>query len=115
MGERKHLPISHRRKIFLAHLLVIAVGIITLFVATLSIAPTLFDRLMAAMMKPNASLMGGMMAEMAETTAQAFRIAMLQALLLSAGAASLAAIDVSMFVSTQIVTPLLLARSAASP
>ena len=97
---------SLRRKIFLAHLLVIAVGIVTLFVATLSIAPTLFDRLMTAMMGPDASSMGGMMSGMAETTAQAFRVAMLQALLLSAGAASLAAIAASLFVSTQIVTPL---------
>src|SRR6266545_1938796 len=58
-----------RNKIFLAHLLVIAVG-------------------------------------MAETTAQAFRSAMLQALLLSAGAATLAAVVVSLFVSTRIVTPI---------
>ena len=68
-----------RGKIFLAHLLVIIVGVLTLFAATLSIAPTLFDRLMGAMMGPDASSMGGMMAGMAETTAQAFRSAMLQA------------------------------------
>ena len=43
---------------------------------------------------------------MAETTAQAFRAAMLQALLLSAGAATLAAVAVSLFVSARIVTPL---------
>ncbi|HEX9440916.1 MAG TPA: hypothetical protein VF909_14615, partial [Roseiflexaceae bacterium] len=58
-----------RSKIFLAHLLVIAVGVVTLFAATLSIAPTLFDRLMGAMMGPSAPSMGGMMAGMAETTA----------------------------------------------
>jgi signal transduction histidine kinase len=95
-----------RNKIFLAHLLVIAVGMATLFVATLAIAPTLFDRLMGAMMGPNAPSMGGMMSGMAETTAQAFRSAMLQALLLSAGAATLAAVVVSLFVSTRIVTPI---------
>lgn len=104
MEQRMHGSLRH--KIFLAHLLVIAVGIVTLFVATLSIAPTLFDRLMAAMMGPNASSMDGMMSGMAETTTQAFRVAMLQALLLSAGAASLAAVAASLFVSTQIVTPL---------
>ena len=71
-----------RGKIFLAHLLVIAVGVVTLFVATLGIAPTLFDRLMNTMMGSNGSSMGGMMPGMAETTAQAFRAAMLQALLL---------------------------------
>jgi len=95
-----------RGKIFLAHLLVIAVGVVTLFVATVSIAPTLFDRLMTTMMGSNGSSMRGMMPGMAETTAQAFRSAMLQALLLSAGAATLAAVAVSLFVSTQIVTPL---------
>jgi signal transduction histidine kinase len=84
-----------RARLFLAHLLVIAVGMLTLFVTMLSIAPTLFDR-----------LMGGMMGGMAETTAQALRSAMLQALLLSAGAATLAAVVVSLFVSTRIVTPI---------
>ena len=102
----QHMRGSLRRKIFLAHLLVIAVGIVTLFVATLGIAPTLFDRLMVTMMGPNASSMGGMMAGIAETTAQAFRSAMLQALLLSAGAATLAAVAVSLFVSARIVTPI---------
>jgi signal transduction histidine kinase len=97
---------SLRRKIFVAHLLVIAVGLVTLFVATLGIAPTLFDRLMTAMMGPNVSSMGGMMAGMAETTTQAFRAAMLQALLLSAGAATLAAVAVSLFISARIVTPI---------
>jgi signal transduction histidine kinase len=95
-----------RGKIFLAHLLVIAVGVVTLFVATIGIAPTLFDRLMTTMMGPNELSMGGMMLGMAETTAQAFRAAMLQALLLSAGAAILAAVAVSLFVSARIVTPL---------
>ena len=94
-----------RGKLFLAHLLVIGVGMTTLFAATLSVAPTLFDRLMGGMMGPGASSVGGMMAGMAETTTQAFRAAILQALLLSAGAATLAAIVVSLFVSTRIVTP----------
>ncbi len=96
-----------RGKIFLAHLLVIAIGVVTLFGATLSIAPTLFDRLMTTMMGSNGPSMGGMMPGIAETTAQAFRSAMLQALLLSAGAATLAAVAVSLFVSARIVTPLL--------
>jgi signal transduction histidine kinase len=95
-----------RGKLFLAHLLVIAVGMVTLFAATLSIAPTLFDRLMGGMMEPGVSSAGGMMTGMAETTTQAFRSAMLQALLLSAGAATLAAVVVSLFVSTRIVTPI---------
>ena len=95
-----------RGKIFLAHLLVIAVGFVMMFVATLSIAPTLFDRLMGNMMGPGAPAMGGMLPGIAETTAQAFRAAMFQALLLSAGAATIAAVAVSLFVSARIVTPL---------
>lgn len=95
-----------RARLFLAHLLVIAVGMATLFVATLSIAPTLFERLMGGMMGPDVSSMGGMMGGMAETTAQAFRAAMLQALLLSAGAATLAAVVASLLVSTRIVLPI---------
>ena len=95
-----------RARIFLAHLLVIAVGLATLFAATLSIAPTLFDRLMGGMMEPGAAPMSGMMGDMASSTAQAFRAAMLQALLLSAAAATLAAVGVSLFVSARIVTPI---------
>jgi signal transduction histidine kinase len=106
MSVMARIGSSLRARLFLAHLLVIAVGVMTLFVATLGIAPTLFDRLMTTMMGPNASAMGGRMAGMAETSAQAFRAAMLQALLLSAGAATLAAVAVSLFVSTRIVTPL---------
>ena len=53
-----------RARLFLAHLLVIAVGMATLFVATLSIAPTLFERLMGGMMGPDVSSMGGMMGGM---------------------------------------------------
>jgi two-component system sensor histidine kinase BaeS len=99
---------SLRAKLFLAHLLVIAVGVVTLFGATLSIAPGLFDRLVTAMMGSNAAMTpsGGMMADMAQVTTQAFRAAMLEALLLSAGAAMLAAVAVSLFVSTRLVTPL---------
>jgi two-component system, OmpR family, sensor histidine kinase BaeS len=103
---QQRIPGGLRGKLLLAHLLVIAVGLVTLFVATLSIAPTLFDRLMGGMMGPDVSSMGGMMTGMAETTAQAFRAAMLQALLLSAGAATLAAVVVSLFVSMRIVTPI---------
>jgi signal transduction histidine kinase len=106
MSVRARIRGSLQARLFLAHLLVIAVGVVTLFAATLSIAPTLFDRLMTTMMGPDASSMGGMMAGMAETTTQAFRAAMLQALLVSAGAATLAAVAVSLFVSTRIVIPL---------
>jgi signal transduction histidine kinase len=61
---------------------------------------------MTAMMGPNAGGMGGMMGGMAQTTTQAFRAAMIDALLWSAGAAMLAAVAVSLFVSNRIVTPI---------
>ncbi len=97
-----------RTKLFLAHLLVIGVGVVTLFVTTITLGPGLFDRLMAPMMGSGGhmGLASGMDVGMAQGTTQAFRAAMLQALLLSAGAATLAAVAVSLFVSTRIVTPL---------
>ena len=97
-----------RARIFLAHLLVIAIGMTTLFATTLVLAPGLFDRLMGGMMGPGGhmGMAGGMDAGMAESTSAAFRSAMFQALLVSAGAATLAAVAVSLFVSARIVTPL---------
>jgi len=41
-----------RGKLLLAHLVVIAVAVGALFLATLAIAPTLFDRAMGGMMGP---------------------------------------------------------------
>ncbi|MDQ2995801.1 MAG: ATP-binding protein, partial [Chloroflexota bacterium] len=69
-------------------------------------APTLFDRLVVAMIGPNATTMHGMMGGMQQIITQAFRAAMVEALLLSAGAATLAAVATSLFVSARIVTPL---------
>src|SRR6476469_6249552 len=95
---------SLRVKLLLAHLLVIGVGVGTLFAATLALGPTLFDRTMGAMMGPG---MGqGMMPGLGQTINQAFQAAMLEALLISAGAAVLAAVAVSLFVSGRILTPL---------
>jgi two-component system sensor histidine kinase BaeS len=97
---------SLRVKLLVAHLLVIAVGMVTLLIATLLIAPGIFERLMTAMMGPAAGAMGGMMPGMAAITTQAFRVAMIEALLWSAGAATLAAVAVSLVVSRRIVTPI---------
>jgi YHS domain-containing protein len=96
---------SLRAKLFPAHVLVIAVGVVTMAVAIIASAPTLFDRLVIAMMGPNATT-NSMMSAMQQIITQAFRAAMLEALLLSAGGAILAAIATSLFVSAQIVTPL---------
>src|SRR6266511_4823559 len=90
---------SLRAKLFLAHLLVIAVGGVTMVVAIVALAPTLFDRLVVAMMGPNATTMNGMMDGMQPIITQAFRAAMVEALLLGAGAATLAAVATSLFVS----------------
>jgi signal transduction histidine kinase len=98
---RHHL----RHKLLLAHLLVVAVGVVMLLGATTLLAPGIFDRLMGAMMGPDATGMDGMMAAMRERATSAFRGAMMQALLLSAGAAILTAVAVSLFVSHRIVVP----------
>jgi len=97
---------SLRAKLFLAQLLVIVVGVVTMVVAIAGLAPTVFDRLVVAMMGPNATTMNGMMGGMQQIITQAFRAAMVEALLLSAGAATLAAVATSLFVSALIVTPL---------
>lgn len=99
---------SLRSTLFLAHLLVIAVGVITLVGVTIAIAPGLHDRMMGAMMGSHTAMMreSGMLPQMTRITSQAFRAAMLQALLLSAGAATLTAVVVSLVVSARIVTPL---------
>jgi signal transduction histidine kinase len=93
-----------RGKLLLAHLLVIGIGVGTLFAATLALAPTLFDRTMGAMM---GSGMGqGMMPGLEQTITQAFQAAMLEALLISGAAGVLASVAVSLFVSGRILTPL---------
>jgi signal transduction histidine kinase len=95
---------SLRVKLLLAHLLVIGIGVGTLFAATLALAPTLFDRTMGAMM---GSGMGqGMMPGLEQTITQAFQAAMLEALLISGAAGVLASVAVSLFVSGRILTPL---------
>jgi two-component system, OmpR family, sensor histidine kinase BaeS len=97
---------SLRIKIFLAYLLVIAAGVSTMIVAIVVSAPTLFDNLVAAMMDSQTAMRDAMMAQMQPIVTQAFQSAMIAALLLSAGAATLVAVAVSLFISARIVTPL---------
>jgi HAMP domain-containing protein len=95
-----------RGRLFLAHLLVIAAGTVTLFLVTLVTAPTLHDRLMLALLGPGHRAMNDpAMAAMEQATNAVFQAAMLQALLLSGGAATLVAVGVSLLVSARIVTP----------
>lgn len=94
-----------RTRLLLSYLAVVGVGLLTLFLATLALGPTLFDRVMGGMMGPG-SMMGGMMAGAQQSASQAFQMAMFQALVLSALAAGLAAVVVSLLVSSRIVTPI---------
>lgn len=95
-----------RARLFLAHLLVIAAGTLTLFLVSLAIAPTLHDRLMIALLGPELAIAADpQMMAMERATNAVFQTAMLQALLLSGGAATLVAVAVSLLLSARIVTP----------
>lgn len=96
-----------RARLLLAHLLVIAAGTATLLLVTLLTAPTLHDRLMIALLgSDTAMLIDPSMMAMEQATNVVFQTAMLQALLISSGAASLVAVAVSLLVSSRIVTPI---------
>lgn len=96
---------SLRTRLFLAHLLVILVGVVTLLLASLTIGPQLHDALMQAMVGPYAEVVMAVenMQEMERRVSQAFRTALLEVLVISAGAAVLTAIAVSLFVSSRVV------------
>lgn len=94
-----------RARLFLAHLLVIVAGTATLFLVTLFTASTLHDRLMIALLGPGHDPDDPTMAVMEQATNAVFQTAMLQALLLSGGAATLVAVAVSLLLSGRIVTP----------
>lgn len=94
-----------RARLFLAHLLVIVAGTATLFLVTLVTASTLHDRLMIALLGPGHNPDDPAMAVMEQATNAVFQTAMLQALLLSGGAATLVAVAVSLLLSGRIVTP----------
>jgi two-component system sensor histidine kinase BaeS len=95
-----------RARLFLAHLLVIIAGTATLFLITFITAPTLHDRLMVELLGPgHTAAEDPAMAAMEQATNAVFQAAMLQALLLSGGAATLVALAVSLLVSARIVTP----------
>jgi len=100
--------VSLRARLLLSYLAVVAVGLLTLLLATLALGPTLFDQVMGHMMGAGdmmGGMMGGMMAGVQASATQAFQTAMFQALVLSALAAGLAAVAVSLLVSSRIVTP----------
>jgi signal transduction histidine kinase len=94
-----------RTRLFLAHLLVIIAGMVTLLLVTFGTAPTLHDRLMLELLGPDQAIADDpAMAAMEQATNAVFQTAMLQALLLSGGAATLVAVGVSLLVSSRIVS-----------
>jgi two-component system sensor histidine kinase BaeS len=88
-------------KLFLSYLVVILVGIVVLASAAEFVAPSAFERHMAAM----AAMMGGDPAGMELDLFINFRRAVNEALTLSTIAAFLVAVAVSVFVSRRIVNP----------
>jgi two-component system sensor histidine kinase BaeS len=94
---RRHLS----WKLFLSYLVVILVGIVVLATAAEFVAPSAFQRHIAAM----AALMGGSSPELQANLLSNFQRAVNESLSLSTLAAFLVAVVVSIFVSRRIVTP----------
>ncbi|NTW01507.1 MAG: HAMP domain-containing protein [Oscillochloris sp.] len=98
---------SLRTRLLVAHLLVIAASTATLLLVTLLIAPSLHGQLMIALLGTNTMPTDDpTMAAMEQATNAIFQSTMIQALLISSGAALLVAITVSLLVSSRIVTPI---------
>ncbi len=104
---------SLRTKLFVSYLLVILVGVVTLFVAMSEVAPQFFTSSMNSMM--SSSGMNGMMGQgsahqtSAATAASlnaAFRQATTQGLLVSGALAAVCALALSYFVARQIAQPI---------
>jgi len=89
-------------KLFVAHLLVIVVGVITLLVAAMAFAPALFARHLAELATGPSTVLTP---DNPHLTA-AFRATMWQALIVAAGVASLAAFLTSLLVARRIVRPI---------
>lgn len=104
MKRWPHIRGSLRAKLLLAHLLIIVVGVSTMLLAIVTLAPRIFERLVSTMMG-SATPMNGMMQQMQQVVTDAFRTTLLQALLLSAAAATFAAVAISLFIARRIVTP----------
>jgi two-component system sensor histidine kinase BaeS len=95
---------SLARKLFLSYLLVIAVGMLVLFLVSEAVGPRILDHSMAGMMGQNGT---GMMGGYTDTALRAaFRTAMVQSLLVAGGSAALVAIVASLFISRQIAQPI---------
>lgn len=94
-------PGNLRVKLFLSYFLVVLVGMATVFVAAQFVAPSFFADHMARMMGGRHGASGEMDASLQE----AFDAAVLQALLVAAGTATVVALLVSLYVSRRIAGP----------
>ncbi len=93
---RRHLAL----KLLAAHLVVIVVGVVVLLTASELAAQPAFEHHMAAM-----DGMMGSTGMMGENLVGNFRAAVREALIMAAGAAFIAAVVVSIFVTRQVATP----------
>jgi signal transduction histidine kinase len=105
---RQALVNSLRTKLFLTYLLVIVVGVGTLYVAATLLAPSFFQRHVAGMAGLHVGMgFGGAFPDMpalaAQQLADAFRGALYESLGLAGGAAILAALAASLVVSQHLV------------
>ena len=99
-------------KLLLSYLLVVAVGILTLFLGVSYLAPAIFDRSMMGMMSGDSGVMHmspgtvqSMSAGVQQGVAESFRQAMTSSLLLASAAGLLAAVVASLLFSLRIVAP----------
>ncbi|MBC8255487.1 MAG: hypothetical protein H8E35_15865, partial [Ardenticatenia bacterium] len=90
-------------KLFLSYLIVILVGMVVLASAAEFVMPGAFEHHLAAM----AALMDNTSQELEQDLFLNFRLALNESLILSALAAFLVAVVVSLYVSRRIVTPVL--------
>jgi signal transduction histidine kinase len=109
MSRAEKLRRSLRVRLFAAFVLVIAAGVVTLLIAMVILGPSLFDQVLIGMMGPGAERMADpsdpLMTRMAQVIIQSFWNSMTQALLISACAAILVALAISLLVSARIVVP----------
>ena len=95
-------------KFLMSHVLVVAVGVVTVFVAASAVGPDIFASQMVQLMGPGMSAMtgSGMLAPVQAELAAAFRASLTQSLLIAAAVAALVALAASAFVARQIVQPI---------